>query len=290
VLRRAVPAECIRLNTRCIGVGQDSDGTTLRFADGSTWHGDVVIGADGIHSTIRKTLFGADRPRFTGHICWRGLVPASALPAGLIEPDMTAWFGPHSTVVHYYVRRGELVNWIAQYESDWQEESWSVETDWRDAARAYADWNPLLGELFSRTERCYKWALHDRDPLPRWTQGRVTLLGDAAHPMLPYVAQGACMAIEDAYVIAARLDEWREHPERGLQDYESERLPRTARVQLTARERGKINHLTSPLARLRRDLGYRLKRLLKPKEHTYKIEWIYGHDVTAPRSPSSAAA
>jgi len=189
------------------------------------------------------------------------------------------------------VRRGEIVNWIAHYEADWREESWSVESDRREAAQAYAGWHPLLAELFSRTQRCYKWTLYDRDPLPRWTSGRVTLLGDAAHPMLPYLAQGAAQAIEDGYVLAEVLAASRDDPQRALLAYEQARRPRTARIQLHARERGRINNTTSAFARLRRDLGYRLKRLLKPKEHTYGIEWIYGHDVTAgARGPKSAAA
>jgi salicylate hydroxylase len=280
----------VRLKARCTGVRQHADRAVMTFADGSTAESDVVIGADGIRSAVRASLFGPDTPRFTGHICWRGLVPAQALPKGLIEPDMTAWFGPNGTVVHYYVRRGELVNWIAHFEADWREESWTVESDWREAADAYAGWHPTLAELFSRTERCYKWALYDRDPLPRWTEGRTTLLGDAAHAMLPYLAQGAAQAVEDGYVLADMLDRHRDDAAAGLAAYEAARLPRTARIQLHARERGRINNATSPFARLRRDLGYRLKRLIKPKEHTYKIEWIYGHDVTAARSESQAAA
>ena len=134
---------------------------------------------------------------------------------------MTAWFGPNGTVVHYYVRRGELVNWIAHFEADWRDESWSVESDWREAAAAYAGWHPTLAELFSRTERCYKWALYDRDPLPRWTQGRVTLLGDAAHPMLPYLAQGAAQAIEDGYVLADMLDAAPQRSARGARGLRS---------------------------------------------------------------------
>jgi salicylate hydroxylase len=290
VLQRAVPAQCIRLNAKCIAVHPLADRVVLTFADGREADADVVIGADGIRSAVRASLFGPDAPRFTGHIVWRGLVPTAALPKGLIEPDMTAWFGPKGTVVHYYVRRGEIVNWIAHYETDWREESWSVESDWCEAARAYAGWHPLLGELFSRTARCYKWALYDRDPLPRWTSGRVTLLGDAAHPMLPYLAQGAAQAIEDGYVLADKLDADRTDARQALIAYEQARLPRTARIQLHARERGKINNTTSAFARLRRDLGYRLKRLIRPKEHTYKIEWIYGHDVTHGRGATSAAA
>jgi salicylate hydroxylase len=290
VLQRAVPPECIRLNARCTGVAERADRALLSFADGSVAEADVAIGADGIRSAVRTSLFGPDAPRFTGHIVWRGLVPAAALPKGLIAPDMTAWFGPKGTVVHYYVRRGEIVNWIAHYETDWREESWSVESDWREATAAYAGWHPQLGELFSHTQRCYKWALYDRDPLPRWTDGRVTLLGDAAHPMLPYLAQGAAQALEDGYVLADLLDAHRNDPRQALAAYEAARRPRTARIQLHARERGQINNTTSAFARLKRDIGYRLKRLIKPKEHTYKIEWIYGHDVTAKRTDTSAAA
>jgi salicylate hydroxylase len=287
VLQNALPPECIRLNARCVGLQEMADRVVLRFADGSTAETDVVVGADGLHSAVRTSLYGQDKPEFTGHICWRGLVPASALPQGLIEPDMTAWFGPNGTVVYYYVRRGALVNWIAHFESDWRDESWRVESDWREAAQAYAGWHPTLAELFSRTERCYKWALYDREPLPRWSQGRVTLLGDSAHPMLPYLAQGAAQAIEDGYVLAEALAHHRGDAAEALQVYEAARLPRTARIQRHARERGKINNTTSVFQRFKRDLGYRLKRLIKPNEHTYKIEWIYGHDVTAGRNETS---
>jgi salicylate hydroxylase len=281
LLQRALPWECIRLDARCTNLRQADNRISLDFADGRSAEADVVIGADGIRSTVRALIFGADHPRFTGHMCWRGLVPASALPQGLIEPDMTAWLGPHGTVVHYYVRRGEVVNWIAHFEADWRDESWTVESDWREAAVAYADWNPKLAELYAHTQACYKWALYDRDPLPHWSTGRITLLGDAAHPMLPYLAQGACQAIEDAYVLADFLGQHRDDPEQALVAYEQVRLPRTAQIQLHARKRGEINHLTSPLARFKRDLGYRLRRILRPNEHTYGIEWIYGHDVTA---------
>jgi salicylate hydroxylase len=280
----------VRLSARCTGVTQTADGATLTFADGRTASADIVIGADGIRSAVRASLFGPDAPRFTGHIVWRGLVPSDALPKGLIEPDMTAWLGPNGTMVHYYVRRGELVNWIAHFETDWREESWSVESDWREAADAFSGWHPTLDELFSRTQRCYKRALYDRDPLPRWTLGRATLLGDAAHPMLPYLAQGAAQSVEDGYVLADMLAQHRHDAAAALKAYEAARLPRTSRIQLHARERGKINNSTSAFQRFKRDLGYRLKKLIKPNEHTYGIEWIYGHDVTAARSGTSKAA
>src|SRR5262249_51673354 len=290
VLQRVVPPECVQLNARCTGITQTANGARLAFADGTIAEADGAVGPAATRWAARASLFGPDQPRFTGHICWRGLVPTSALPKGLIEPDMTAWFGPNGTVVHYYVRRGELVNWIAHFEADWRDGSWAREGGGRRAAGAHGGWHPTLGALFSRTERCYKWALYDRDPLPRWTSGRVTLLGDAAHPMLPYLAQGAAQAVEDGYVLADMLARSRDDARAALAAYEAARQPRTARIQLHARERGKINNATSPFARWRRDLGYRLKRLIRPREHTYKIEWIYGHDVTAARGETSAAA
>jgi salicylate hydroxylase len=290
VLRRALPAEHVKLNKKCAGVRLEKDRAVIAFADGSEIETDVVIGADGIHSKVRESLFGPESPRFTGNICWRGLVPVNKLPRGLISPDMNAWFGPNGSVINYYIRRGEMINWIAHFEEEsWRDESWRVEVDWQEAAKAYEGWNPILGELFSHTERCYKWALYDRDPLPRWTKGRATLLGDSCHPMLPYLAQGACQAVEDGYVLADTLARYPD-VEEALQVYERLRLDRTARVQLLARARSKINHYTSPLARLRRDIGYALQRLLNPTKHTYKIEWIYGHDVTAPHASDAREA
>ena len=122
--------------------------------------------------------------------------------------------------MHYYVRGGETVNWIAQHVSQWRGEILeAANPDWREAAAVYKDWNPLITELIGQTKRCYKWALYDRDPLPRWSKGRVTLLGDAAHPMLPYVAQGACMALEDGYVLADVGGRDRSDPQAALLQY-----------------------------------------------------------------------
>ena len=203
---------------------------------------------------------------------------------------MTAWFGPNGTVVHYYVRRGEMVNWIAHYETDWREESWSVESDWREAAEAFAGWHPTLAELFSRTERCYKWALYDRDPLPRWTHGprdaaRRRRAPDAALSRAGRGAGGRGRLCARRHAGAAS-----QRCAGGAAAYEAARRPRTSRIQLHARERGKINNATSAFQRFKRDLGYRIKKLIRPKEHTYSIEWIYGHDVTARNGAASKAA
>jgi salicylate hydroxylase len=282
-LVEAVPAERIRLNVRCTGIHTSGKTAVLDFADGIQVESDLVIGADGIHSVIRETLFGAQPPRFTGVVCWRGLVPADSLPKNLVAPDMTAWFGPRSTIVTYHVRGGQIVNWAAFFEQDWRHESWKMEGESEEVLRTYANWHPSINQLVSRTDRLYKWALFDREPLAQWTKGPITLLGDSAHPMLPYLAQGACMAIEDGYALAMALEREPDNAEQALQAYEAERRPRTARVQLASRARARVNQTESPLAGLRRDIGYAIRKFFNPSKHTYGVEWIYGHDVTAPR-------
>lgn len=281
-LQRLVPARNVRLGMKCTGVRVDAQSARLAFEDGSEAESDVVIGSDGVHSAIRASLQGPESPRFTGNVCWRGLVPAHAMSPGEISPDMTVWFGPGASFIYYYVRRGELVNWVAMCEADeWRGESWKFEGDRDELIGRYRRWHPTVRKLIDRSDRYLKWALLDRDPLPRWSEGRVTLLGDAAHPMLPYLAQGACMAIEDGYSIAASLARHPGDIAGALQEYDAVRRKRTARVQLLARARAVENHLTSPVARLKRDIRYALQRYADPSKHTYKIEWIYGHDVTA---------
>ncbi|HEV7574925.1 MAG TPA: FAD-dependent monooxygenase [Caldimonas sp.] len=282
ILQSAVPAGVVRLGARCTGVRTEGDHAVVELADGTRHAADVVVGADGVHSVVRARLLGPEAPRFTGNVCWRGLVPAKAMPPGAIPPDMTVWFGPGASFIAYYVRRGEMINWVAMCEADaWKSESWKLEGDRREVMERYAAWHPTVRELIARSELYLKWALLDRDPLPRWSEGRVTLLGDAAHPMLPYLAQGACMAIEDGYSVAAHLAQSTDDVAAALAAYENDRRGRTARVQLLARARAIENHLDSPWARLRRNVRYALQRLGDPKRHTYRIEWIYGHDVTA---------
>ena len=291
ILARAVPADHIRLNARAVSVRNEADRAVLRFADGNEADFDAVIGADGIHSVIRASLLGPESPRFTGNICWRGIARTEALPPGHIARDVNVWLGPHGHIVHYYVRGGALVNFVAIYEADdWRQESWSASGDKAELLKTYAGWNESLLTLFERTEQLNKWALYDRNPLPRWTDGRITLLGDAAHPMLPYLAQGACMAIEDGFALAR----WLSQPGgvgAALKGYEAMRLPRASQVQLGARARAKVNHLSSPLARIVRDVSYAWRRVFDRESTSYKIDWVYAYDVTAaPIAPETKAA
>jgi salicylate hydroxylase len=278
ILANRLPPGTVRLGYNCVAVEPGPNGALARFEDGRTVEADVIVGADGIRSAVRASLFGPDAPHFTGCVCWRGLVPAAAL-SNPISLAMTAWWGPHGHVVHYPVRRGELINWVAHYDSDaWLEESWTRECDRAEIATTYARWHASLQDLFRLSERHYKWALFDRDPLPQWGRERVTLLGDACHPMLPYLGQGATMAVEDGCVLADCLASIAD-PGEALRTYERLRMPRTRRAQLGSRQRAKENHLPSAWARFKRDVRLKLRSRFGADNTPHQAAWIYGYDV-----------
>jgi salicylate hydroxylase len=283
VLSAGLPSDVVKLGARCVGVEADDHVASARFTDGTQIEADVIVGADGIHSAVRASLFGPDAPRFTGKICWRFLVPVDAVPGG-ISTDGTTWLGPHGAVVVYLVRRGELVNVVAHYDNEtWTEESWIRECDRAEAIENYRGWHESLLRLFSASERHYKWALYDRDPLGQWTKGRITILGDAAHPMLPYLGQGACQAIEDGCVLANSLALLSDDPGAALQLYERVRLPRARRVVLTARARGEDNHLVSPWAALKRDALIAVRRRFGVDPTGRGSAWIFDYDAGSPK-------
>lgn len=283
ILRSAVPSDAIRLSAKCVGVREEGDQAVVMLADGTELKADAVVGADGIHSAVRGRLFGAEAPRFTGNACWRGMTPTSALAPGLIEPNMTVWFGPGASVVYYYIRGGSVVNWVAAFESDhWAEESWNAQGDREEMLARFSDWHPTIVSLLANSDQYLKWGLFDRDPLPQWSKGRATLMGDACHPMLPYLAQGACMAIEDGYAVANALDKGRGDVIAALKGYEEQRRDRTARVQLLARDRSVENHLRDEASMRARDERFaKIREQAAVGKHAYGIEWIYEHDVTA---------
>ncbi len=283
LLRSAVPPQAIRLSARCAGVREENGRAIVELADGSEIAGDVVVGADGIHSRVRASLFGEASPRYTGNACWRGMTPVTALAPGLIPPDMTVWFGPGASVVHYYIRGGAFINWMAAFESDqWAEESWTAEGTREEAVDRFADWHPTVRSLISGSDKYLKWGLFDRDPLPQWSKGRVTLMGDACHPMLPYLAQGACMALEDGYAVAEAIARGADDMAAALLAYERARRERTARVQMLARTRSIENHLRDEASMRARDERFaRIRAEAAAGKHAYGIEWIYEHDVTA---------
>jgi salicylate hydroxylase len=283
VLAHSLPSGIVTLGARCVGVEPDGEVAVARFQDGREVEADVIIGADGIHSAVRGSLFGSDAPRFTGKICYRSVVPVDAVPGGPPPNDNVQWLGPHGTIVLYPVRRDELVNVVCHYDDeDYRHESWVTECERSEVLERYRGWHESLLRIFSAGEVWYKWALYDRDPIPQWTRGRVTVLGDAAHPMLPYLGQGACQAVEDGCVLAAALAARPEDPVGGLALYERTRRPRASEVVLTSRRRGVSNHLASPWAALRRDVSIAVRRRFGRDPDGRGTAWIPDYDASSP--------
>jgi salicylate hydroxylase len=284
VLAGALPDGIVTLGKRCEQVRSDGDIAVARFADGSEIDADIIVGADGIHSPVRASLFGPDSPQFTGKVCYRSVIPAEAVRGARPSTEGAQWFGPHGTIVLYPLRGEELINVVCHYDDDsYRHESWVAECRRDEVLERYADWHESLLRLFAAGDTWYKWALYDRDPIPRWTRGRVTLLGDAAHPMLPYLGQGACQALEDGAVLATALAAEAADPVTGLARYERTRRPRASRVVLAARERGLSNHLTSPWAAWRRDLLIAWRRRVNRRDPEGRgAAWLAAYDATSP--------
>ncbi len=248
VLAEAAAAEqnvTLHTSVRATGFSQ-SDSSVVLETDTGRHEGSVLIGADGIHSVVRARLFGEESPTFTGNVAWRGLVRADRLPAGLVHPVAGVWWGPGKHFVHYYVRGGELVNCVCVVEKEgWEVESWTERGDQSELRSDFSGWHETVQTLIDNMDReaCFKWALFDRPPMPRWSEGRVTLLGDACHPTLPFMAQGAAMAIEDAAVLARCLAAG-DSVTGSLLRYESLRKDRTAGIQLGSRRNAKVFHMS----------------------------------------------
>lgn len=228
---RAASPEAIRLGEKVLSVTQEGGSTLVQTAAGKLYETDVLIGADGVHSRVRHALFGPDEPRFSGVMVWRGVIDAARVPERLRAPYGVNWVGPRSHVVHYPLRNHELINFVGAVESDkWQVESWSEQGTLQDCLHDFKGWNDDVQALISAIETPYKWALMVREPMSSWVRGKAALLGDACHPTLPFLAQGAAMALEDGYILARCLEKYRSEPGLALQRYEALRTERTARV------------------------------------------------------------
>ncbi len=296
ILSRDIPKDAVRFNVQCVGVEPDGPGAVAHFSDGSSYEADLIVGADGIHSAVRDSLWGEREARFTGHICWRALVPVEHYPLPFVGPEAAFWMGPKAHVVTYYVKGGAAINIVAVAESDaWVAESWTERSSKEELMAAYEGWHRNLIALFELvdTDQVFKWGLFDRDPMKQWSRGRATLLGDAAHPMLPFLSQGAAMALEDGYVLAAALAQFGSGDLGGaLRAYEDERLPRTSRVILESRERGRIYHVADAAEKRRRDQEMERQQAENPNAVGIKAEWVYTYNATdcAERFKASAAA
>jgi salicylate hydroxylase len=272
---RAHPGIDLHLGARVEHFTLTEAGVTIsaRSAQGEfAHHGAALIGADGLWSSLRRSLGHGREPRFAGHSAWRALAPAEAVVPELRAPAVNLWLGSRAHLVHYPVRGRNLVTVVAIIRDDWREAGWSAPAERAEILARYsaATWSATARPP-AAPRHWQKWALYDHAPLARWGTGAVTLLGDAAHPMLPYLAQGAAMAIEDAAVLAQRLAETRDNPADAMRRYERLRRSRTARAQRAARRNGMIYQLGGPAASLRRiALGAIGARLLA------RYDWLYG--------------
>ena len=278
-VRRLQP-DAIRLGAKVVGVEQDAEGVEVELEGGERIHGDILIGADGVHSNVRRALFGPSDAQFTGCVAWRGLVPHEKIPRHLQANVGTNWIGPGAHVIHYPLRNGALVNFVGIVErTDWQVESWTERGSIDECLKDFEHWHDDVHALIRGIQQPYKWALLSRQPMTRWTIGRATLLGDACHPTLPFLAQGAVMALEDGIVLARCLAANAEHPESAMARYEALRLERTSRIVVGSAANAARFHnplLADPMEASRYvDAEWSEERVRE------RYEWLFSYDATA---------
>jgi salicylate hydroxylase len=278
VLIAAVGRDRLHLGAKCVGLSQDADGVVLKLEGGKTVSGDCLIGADGVHSQVRQSLFGPDRPQFTGLVVWRGIVPMERLPKHMARMVGSNWVGPGAHVVHYPLRAGKVMNFVGALErSDWQVESWSARGTTEELAGDFAGWHDDIHALIRNIPVPHKWALMTRPPMQRWTVGRVTLLGDACHSMVPFLAQGAVMAIEDGYILARALAASTDVSS-NLLKYEEARRERTRKaVEGSSANIGRFHHPALADPAKARDY---VAREWAGQNVADRYEWLFRYDVT----------
>jgi 2-polyprenyl-6-methoxyphenol hydroxylase-like FAD-dependent oxidoreductase len=244
----------LRTSAKVNSFAQTTDGVTVTLESGETVHGSALIGADGMWSKIREAVVGDGKPRVSGHIAYRAVLKREDVPAHLWSDDVVLWGGEKTHLVHYPLRRGELFNLVAVFHSSKYDEGWNSFGDPAELTDRFAAACPQVKELLGKIETWKMWVLCDREPVKNWTDRRVTLLGDAAHPMLQYLAQGAGQAIEDAVVLREALRAARGDIQKAFQKYQQARYLRTGRVQLTARFYGDIYHASGVQRELRNQM------------------------------------
>ena len=269
---RRADSDVVRLSLRVTGFTETADGVELHFADRPSVKGDILIGADGVKSVVRAQMFGAAPATYTGDSAWRLVVPTSRLPKDLLERVMSVFMGPEGHVVCYYLRGGTLMNLVGCVETDEiSEESWTVKRPWSEFKAQFEGWHPAIQTIIDAADKdeCYLWALFNRPPIRDWSTRRVTLLGDAAHPTLPYLAQGAAMAVEDGAVLTRALAITDQVTE-ALQIYQRNRVDRTAKIVLQSSANRELFHLNSE-AEIR-------ARFAKKDEGEDRNSWLYSYN------------
>jgi salicylate hydroxylase len=274
VLAKAVPPERVHLAHRCVDVRQDGSQAVAKFDNGVEIKADALIAADGIHSTVRRILRGPERPRFANR-AFRGLIPAAKVAD--IPRESTAWLGPRGHFIHYFVSAGRFLNFVGHKEQDteWLSESWTEPGKVSDLRTAYAGWHDQVQRIINAVDETFIWAVLDRKPIERWTYGRITMLGDACHPMLPYMGQGGAQAIEDGVAITAALLRCGDDVAAGLKLYEQARRPRASKIQDGSWANKTRFHMPDGPAQVERDA---LMAKGVTDWSSSAIAWVYGHD------------
>ena len=285
VIAAAFPADRLHLGHRLLRFRETGGRVELMFENGAESAADILIGADGIHSSVRAQLWGEEAPAFAGCVAYRGLVPIERVRHLGVERGNQSWLGPGAHLVHYPVAAGRLLNFVGWTEHDeWNREDWTDRATVTRALAAFEGWHEQVREIVGAADAAFIWALFDRDPLPRWSQGRVTLLGDACHPMYPFMGQGAAQAIEDGATLTAILAEGGEpEPEPALRRYEARRLPRVSRLQEMSRANKLRFHMRDGPQQQARDTEWRGR----PDRSPDALRWLYGFDAgTLDKAPA----
>jgi salicylate hydroxylase len=267
-----VASDRIHLDHRLTEIEERSSGVALRFANGERYQADIVIAADGIHSAVRRALYGNDDPTYTGQMVWRALLDGRDVPPELVEPTgHIQWLGPGCHLLAYYLRGTEVVNIVTQEDTEkWVEEGWSIPGNPDEMRSSFPNPEPRLKALLSLVAKCSKWGLFTRPLTENWGHGRILLIGDAAHAMLPNIGQGACMAFEDAYILARWLEAQRSDPIEAFRNFRRIRIPRVHAVQRTSFAYAKLKHM--------RDRAAQKDEIAKARSGANNLEWIWGYD------------
>jgi salicylate hydroxylase len=271
-LASGLDRSAIHLGHRLTGLEERGDRVTLCFDNGTRVEAEFVIGADGVRSVIRQALYGDDNPTYTGQMVWRALLDAAVVPEDVLEPmGHTQWVGPGCHFIAYYIRRGKLVNIVTQEDTDkWVEEGWSTRGDPDEMRASFPDPEPRLARLLGLVTECSKWGLFTRPLTQNWGRGRIQLIGDAAHAMLPNAGQGACQAFEDAYILGRWLDACRD-PVEAFANFRRVRIPRVHGVQRLSLSNARFKHM--------RDAAAQKESIAAGKGSVHgSSEWVWSYD------------